>query len=117
MIKTSEENQKLGNCAKLNLLLQQIFDDPPSADWVRMSALKNAMLNRDPAFDEKEYGFAKFSDFVTAHPHLVTKFSEESSDYLVRFWRNRIVRQNGKQSKNGSARGPVTTGSELARAA
>lgn len=107
IIKTSAVSMKLANCAKLTLLLQQVFGDLQTAEWVRMSTLKSTMLKRDSAFDEKEHGFAKFSDFVVAHPFLLTRFSEESSDYLVKYLPNGVIMQNRKPSQNGSGHGVV----------
>jgi len=93
-----DNEQKWMNSKAINLLLGQVAEDldlEPN-DWVRMSTLKQAMLQRDPAFDEKQHGFSGFSQFVNAHPDLHSKFSQEISDYFVQLPGSTGVRRNGK---------------------
>jgi uncharacterized LabA/DUF88 family protein len=71
------------NSDALRNLINQAAADLNGNEWVKMSTFKDAILRRDPAFDEKNYGFTGFSKFVEAHPGLRSRFSERLSDYLV----------------------------------
>jgi len=39
-------------------------DNDEEAEWLDASAVKNQLLRMDPAFNEKELGYASFSDFA-----------------------------------------------------
>lgn len=82
----------------LKYLISQVATELGPGEWVKMSTLKDAILRRDPAFDEKQYGYSSFSQFVDAYPDLQAKFSERFSDYLVRLPGGESTGTNGTEN-------------------
>lgn len=95
IIAALDSKQQLLHSENVKQLISQAFTELGHDKWISISILKTVMLRHDPMFDEKQYGFIKFSQFVDAHPDLKLKFSEEQSNYLV------CLSINGNGSKNG----------------
>lgn len=52
-------------------------------EWVLAAELKNAMLRLDPAFSERNYGFANFKEFVNAAKDVVDSQLNENNQIEV----------------------------------
>ena len=88
--------QKLRNCEGLQRLFSQVSAELEPDQWVDIGTFKKIMLRYDPSFNEKQYGFAKLSEFATAHPDLQVKSPDGSSGYLVQLPSSKCVERNGK---------------------
>jgi uncharacterized LabA/DUF88 family protein len=52
-------------------------------EWVLAAELKNAMLRLDPAFSERNYGFANFKEFITAAKDIAESQLNENNQIEV----------------------------------
>jgi uncharacterized LabA/DUF88 family protein len=52
-------------------------------EWVLAAELKNAMLRLDPAFSERNYGFANFKEFISAAKDVVDSQLNENNQIEV----------------------------------
>lgn len=52
-------------------------------EWVLAAELKNAMLRLDPAFSERNYGFANFKEFISAAKDVVETQLNENNQIEV----------------------------------
>ena len=52
-------------------------------EWVLAAELKNAMLRLDPAFSERNYGFANFKEFINAAKDVVDSQLNENNQIEV----------------------------------
>ena len=74
--------------AAYRVLKKALSAEPPGGEWDGASAiptLKRKMLELDPAFDEGELGFGKFSRFLRqAHDHEIVDLEKrEEGTYQV----------------------------------
>jgi hypothetical protein len=62
---TDQQTQlRAGAGQLLQRALRLGHDNDEDAEWLDSSAVKNQLLRMDPAFNEKEFGYASFSDFA-----------------------------------------------------
>jgi hypothetical protein len=62
---TDQQTQaRAGAGQLLQRALRLGHDNDEDAEWLDASAVKNQLLRMDPAFNEKELGYASFSDFA-----------------------------------------------------
>ncbi len=92
----SPSQQKFIDSEVVKRLISQAAAELGPGECVRMSILKDTLRHYDPTFDEKQYGFTKFSEFVAAYPDLQVKSSANSSHDLVQLPRCNYIEQNGK---------------------
>jgi hypothetical protein len=64
---TDQQTQaRAGAGQLLQRALRLGHDNDEDAEWLDSSAVKNQLLRMDPAFNEKEFGYASFSDFANS---------------------------------------------------
>jgi hypothetical protein len=63
------------------LLLLETKND---TDWQAASSVKNQMLRMDPSFNERELGFASFTEFVQAYPGIVELDTDSGTNRIRR---------------------------------
>jgi len=68
MTKLTEQQTQLraGAGQLLQRALRLGHDNDEDADWLESSTVKRQLLRMDPAFSEKEFGYATFSDFANS---------------------------------------------------
>ncbi len=64
---TDQQTQlRAGAGQLLQRALRLGHDNDEDADWLESSTVKRQLLRMDPAFSEKEFGYATFSDFANS---------------------------------------------------
>jgi uncharacterized LabA/DUF88 family protein len=74
-----QTQQRAGAGQLLQRALRLAHDKDEDAEWLDSSSVKNQLLRMDPAFNEKELGYASFSDFANSF-----KFVELDATQQVR---------------------------------
>jgi len=66
------------------------------SDWMLAAELKNAMLRLDPAFNERNYGYSSFKDFLNAQKDMVQVKSQENQISVMLIFKP--AEKNGSQA-------------------
>ncbi len=82
---TDQQTQlRAGAGQLLQRALRLGHDNDEDAEWLDSSAVKNQLLRMDPAFNEKELGYASFSDFADSFKFVELDATHETRRLRLR---------------------------------
>ena len=82
---TDQQTQlRAGAGQLLQRALRLGHDNDEDAEWLDASAVKNQLLRMDPAFNEKELGYASFSDFADSFKFVELDATHETRRLRLR---------------------------------